>query len=44
MSSLLEFEQGEEGVRIAGERHCRLVPPEEVTEDDLAAYRQRQSD
>jgi len=42
--ALFEFEQGEEGVRIASERHYKLVPPEEVTDDDLAAYRQRQSD
>jgi len=42
--ALFEFEQGDEGGGIAGRRHCRLVPPDEVTEADLAAYRQRQSD
>lgn len=42
--ALFEFEQGDDGVRISSERHYRLVPPEEVTEDDLATYRHRTSD
>jgi hypothetical protein len=39
--ALFEFEEGENGVGIASEKHYKLVPPEEVTEADLAAYRAR---
>jgi hypothetical protein len=42
--ALFEFECGEKGVEITTERHYRLVPPEEVTEADLDAYRHRTSD
>lgn len=42
--ALFEFEQSENGVSIGGEKHYKLVPPEEVTEADLHAYRQRTSD
>lgn len=38
---LFEFEQGENGVRIASERHYKLVPPEDVTDADLNAYKKR---
>lgn len=36
---LFEFEQDENGVGILSEKHYRLVPPDEVTDDDLAKYR-----
>jgi hypothetical protein len=39
--ALFEFEGGDQGVCVASERHYKLVPPEEVTDDDLRAYRQR---
>lgn len=39
--ALFEFEEGEDGVTICDEKHYRLVPPEEVTEADLAKYRTR---
>lgn len=42
--ALFEFEQGENGVGVAAEKHYKLVPPEEVTEADLATYRQRTSE
>jgi len=42
--ALFEFEQGENGVGIASEKHYKLVPPEEVTEADLDIYRKRTSD
>lgn len=42
--ALFEFEQSESGVSIAAEKHYKLVPPEEVTESDLEAYRQRTTD
>lgn len=38
---LFEFEQGEEGIVISAEKHYRLVPPEDIDEKDLAAYRSR---
>ncbi|MBI1921725.1 MAG: endonuclease [Geobacter sp.] len=38
---LFEFEQGENGISIASEKHYRLVPPEEMTRADLESYRQR---
>ncbi len=42
--ALFEFERADESVGIASERHYKLVPPEDVTEDDLHRYRQRTSD
>lgn len=42
--ALFEFEEDSEGVTISSEKHYQLVPPEEVTEEDLAAYRQRSPD
>lgn len=42
--ALFEFESSAQGVEVAFERHYKLVPPDEVTEDDLRAYRQRVSD
>ena len=42
--ALFEFEEGENGVGIASERHYKLVPPEEVTEVDLEVYGQRKTD
>lgn len=40
--ALFEFEQGKHGIAISSEKHYRLVPGEEVTGDDLRAYRERQ--
>ncbi len=42
--ALFEFENAEQGLGIAAERHYKLVPPEDVTEDDLRRYQQRTSD
>lgn len=39
--ALVVFEERASGMAIAAERHDRLVPPEEMTADDLAAYRTR---
>ncbi len=39
--ALFEFEQGEDGLGVAMERHYKLVPPEEVTDDDLVIYGNR---
>lgn len=40
--ALFEMEQGKEGIAISSEKHYRLVPGEEVTDEDLRAYRERQ--
>lgn len=42
--ALFEFEQSDSGIAIAGEKHYRLVPPEEVKPEDLAKYQARPSD
>lgn len=42
--ALFEFESTDQGVAVTCEKHYKLVPPEEVTEADLLAYRQRTSD
>lgn len=39
--ALFEFEEGEDGVGISAEKHYKLVPPEEVTDDDLERYGNR---
>jgi len=39
--ALFAFEEGESGIAMSSERHYRLVPPEEVTADDLETYRER---
>ena len=41
--ALLEFEQQGDEIRVASEKHYRLVHPDDVTEEDLAAYRRRSS-
>ena len=40
--ALFELEQGEQGISISAEKHYRLVPGEDVTEEDLKVYRKRQ--
>jgi hypothetical protein len=42
--ALFEFEQTNGRVRISAERHYKLVPPEELTSEDLDSYRQRIAD
>ncbi len=42
--ALFEFEEAEGSVRIGAEKHYKLVPPEEVTSEDLKNYQQRISD
>jgi hypothetical protein len=37
--ALFEFEETADGVRIRTERHYHLVPPEELTEEELRRYR-----
>lgn len=39
--ALFSFESSSEGVFLTDEKHYRLVAPDEVTDDDLQAYRQR---
>ena len=42
--ALFEFEQQDDDIRIAAEKHYQLVPPEAVSEHDLLMYRQRLAD
>lgn len=37
--ALFEFVVGDEGVVVRDERHYKLVPPDEITADDLTTYR-----
>lgn len=36
--ALFDFVKNEEGVKVASERHYRLVPPSELSEEELKAY------
>lgn len=38
---LFDFEDGENGLALSSEKHYRLVPPDQITETDLASYRAR---
>jgi hypothetical protein len=42
--ALFEFEEADGMVRISAEKHYKLVPPDEVTKEDLESYRQRIAD
>jgi hypothetical protein len=42
--ALFECERTEEGIRVSGEKHYKLVNPEQLTEEELEAYRKRPSD
>ncbi len=39
--AMFEFEQEQDRLVVACEKHYRLVPPDQVTPEDLAAYRER---
>ena len=39
--ALFSFEASDRSLKIADEKHYKLVPPEDLTEDDLRAYAQR---
>lgn len=39
--ALFEFEEGKRGFAIGSEKHYRLVPPEELSADELRAYSRR---
>jgi hypothetical protein len=42
--ALFEFEAGAKGVTVQAERHYQLVPPEELSSEDLEAYRRNRSE
>lgn len=42
--ALFEFEQTEGSIKVASERHYKLVPQDQVTDDELIAYRSRLGD
>lgn len=37
--ALFEFGRDEKGIGVTSEKHYKLVPPDEITDEDLAAYR-----
>lgn len=39
--ALFSFEKTDEGIRISSEKHYRLVPPKDVSSEDLSQYRIR---
>ncbi len=39
--ALFEFEQTKDGVRVSAEQHYKLVPPEDLSSEELANYRKR---
>ena len=39
--ALFEFEETDEGVKLASEKHYRRVPYSEITDEELASYRER---
>jgi hypothetical protein len=39
--ALFEFEESQSGIALVSEKHYRLVPPDELTPEDLNAYRER---
>lgn len=39
--ALFAFEQTESGVAVSAEKHYRLVSPDELSAEELAAYRKR---
>jgi DNA methylase len=42
--ALFEFEEGDSGLAIAAEKHYKLVPPDDVSDTDLANYRTRSAE
>jgi hypothetical protein len=38
--ALFDFTKAEEEIKIASEKHYRLVPPEQLNDEDLKAYRE----
>lgn len=42
--ALFEFEEADGSVKISAEKHYKLVPPNEVTKEDLESYRRRTAD
>lgn len=42
--ALFEFENGREGISLVSEKHYKLVPPNQVTAEDLKNYKERVSE
>lgn len=41
---LFEFEEAGNDIRVASEKHYRLVPPDAISDAELNRYKQRLSD
>ena len=42
--ALFEFEEARDIVAVASEKHYRLVPADEISEEDLRVYQARRAD
>jgi hypothetical protein len=42
--ALFEFEQARDSVAVSCEKHYRLVPPDEISDEDLRLYQSRRAD
>lgn len=42
--ALFEFEQTREGIKVSAEKHYKLVPPEELTPEELRVIGDAPSD
>jgi len=42
--AMFEFEETDDGIRVAGEKHYRLVSPEDLTPEELGNYSRRSLD
>lgn len=42
--AMVQFEESEEGLGVVSEKHYKLVPPEELTDEDIRLYQRHPSD
>jgi hypothetical protein len=42
--ALFEFEQARGSVAVSSEKHYQLVPPDEISDEDLQLYQSRRAD
>lgn len=41
---MFQFEESEDGVGVVSEKHYKLVPPEELTDEDIRLYQRHPSE
>jgi len=42
--ALFEFEEARDSVAVSSEKHYRLVPPDDISDEDLRLYQSRRAD